>query len=452
MFVRKNFLSSARGGKWCRSVQYVLLAFLLTGCGVVNTASVLAPVPNLYTFDTGDAYPAERVPEGLRQTTSEILYVTDRNPERGEGGAVRGYGTGRSDSFAFGSSSVNFGGLMSWQELVARTQSESGQKMTRLQSVQLQELTRFPDTPLPFERRSGQLRTVPDAEREYQARAAVMRREISHRMREHGQDRVLVYVHGINNEFEDSIGVLANIWHYSGRQSLPVAYSWPAGNEGILKYFRDVESSEFSVFHVKEFLRMLASVPEVRRIDIVAHSRGNVVTTNALRELQIEARASGRDPQKALKTGILVMAAPDLDVGVARQRLLAEHFAEGFDHINIYVNPNDEALRLSSIIGDVVRLGNVSVDSFRMKDIDSLTSAGNISFIVVEQAGGRLGHSYFRENPAVLSDIVLTLRSRQAPGTAFRPLEIAEGNMWVLHPNYPAAPLPDVLDVQIRDR
>jgi len=38
----------------------------------------------------------------------------------------------------------------------------------------------------------------------------------------------------------------------------------------------------------------------------------------------------------------------------------------------------------------------------------------NVTFIDVEAAGGSLGHSYFRDNPAVLSDIILTLRSDAA--------------------------------------
>ena len=119
----------------------------------------------------------------------------------------------------------------------------------------------------------------------------------------------MIFVHGVSNDFEDGVATLANLWHYSGRQSLPISYSWPAGNPGLLRYFRDVGAGEFSVFHVKEFLRLLASVPEVKRIDIVAHSRGNAVVTDALRELLIEARAGGHEPRDVLKTGILVMAA-----------------------------------------------------------------------------------------------------------------------------------------------
>lgn len=429
-----------------------MVLVLTTGCGVMTAATVLAPAPNLYTFETGDTYPAEAVPEGLRGTEAEILYVTDRNPITDKEGQLVGYGTKRSDSMAFGASHVDYGELQSWEDLVARTQDTDTSALTRLTPVALSEIVRFPATPLAFERVGPRLKTLPKVEAAYRKKAAVLKKDVSSKLRQYELSRVLVYVHGVNNEFDDSVATLANLWHYSGRQSLPIAYSWPAGNEGILKYFRDVGAGEFSVFHVKEFLRLLASVPELDRIDIVAHSRGSAVMADALRELMIEARGAGKAPRDVLKTGILVMAAPDLDIGVARQRLIAERFGEAFEQINIYANPDDGALRLSRIIGKATRLGSLTEDNFRMDEIASLTRAGNVNFIIVEQEGGRLGHSYFRQNPAVISDIVLALRSRQLPGTDFRPLEHGDGNIWFLRPNYPAARLPEVLDLKSPDR
>ena len=423
----------------------LVLTLSAAGCSTgSDDTRILAPAPNLYGTITGDQYPEDAVPDGLRRITSEILYVTDRNPLHGEGGILTGYGNQRSDSMAFGVSLVEYGELESWRELVQRTHEQDAKALTRLDPVYLQELARFPATPLPFERRAGTLVTLPEAAQAYQNRVDVMRSEIAKRLQEHRLDRVQVYIHGFNNAFEDGIGTLANIWHYSGRQSLPIAYSWPAGNEGLFRYFQDVESGEFSVFHVKEFLRVLASIPEVKQIDIVAHSRGNAVVTNALRELLIEARGQGRDPRQVMKTGTLLMAAPDLDVGVVRQRLIAERFLQAFDQINIYVNPNDRALRLSQIVGAVTRLGNVTGDEFSMAEIESLTRAGNVGFIFIKDSRNRLGHSYFRRNPAVLSDIILTLRTGEAPGSVFRPLQPTGGSTWVLHPNYPGPELPDL--------
>lgn len=60
----------------------------------------------------------------------------------------------------------------------------------------------------------------------------------------------------------------------------------------------------------------------------------------------------------------------------------------------------------------------------------------NVNFIRIDNAGGRFGHSYFRDNPKVLSDIILLLRTCAHPGTAVRPLLRIDGNFWVMQENY----------------
>ena len=430
----------------------VLCLLALSACVARNSSSLLSPIPNLYTFETGEAYPVSSVPPGFRQTITEILYMTDRNPILDESGVVMAYGDKRNNSMAFGASWVEYGNLNSWEELIAQTQATGGQAKTRLDPVGLSELSRFPATPLPYEAGGGPLQTTASSRAAYGSRAALMKAEIGSRMRAHGLDRALIYVHGFNNEFTDGVGTLASIWHYAGRKSLPVMFSWPAGNDGPLAYFRDIESGEFSIFHVKEFMRILADVPEVKRIDIVAHSRGTAVMTTALRELLIEHRGAGRNPSKAMKTGVLVLAAADLDFGVSRHRLVAERFADAFSQINIYTNPKDGALRLSRLIGNVTRLGGLDPDSLSATELKNIGLADNANLIIVDGGGLQLGHAYFRKNPAVLSDIVLALRTRGMPGSEFRPLEPVMDNIWRLHQNYPAKPLPKQLDRPLRDR
>lgn len=427
-------------------------ALFIAGCGLTNTSSHLAPPPNLYTFETGADYPADTVPEPLQRTRTEILFMTNRNPRVDAAGAVTGYGERRSDQMAFGVGLVEYGTLESWEDLVARTQEEDPRGVTRLNNVYLEEVTRFPATPLPYASGRGRLQTTTDVQSTYEAKVNRVQNEVSTRLRRTGLNRVTVYVHGFNNEFEDAVGTLANLWHYTGRQSLPVLFSWPAGGDGPLAYFRDVESGEFSVFHAKEFLRLLAEVPELEQIDIVAHSRGTVVMTTALRELLIEARALGGDPRSRMKMGILILAAADLDLGVARQRLVAERFADAFEQVNIYVNPKDGALQVSQIIGRVSRLGGVNPSQLSDKERADLASANNVNMIIVEEGGTQLGHSYFRQNPAVLSDIVLVLRTRASAGTAFRPLEPVAQNIFTLHQDYPADPIPDDFETRVEDR
>ncbi|WP_415404477.1 alpha/beta hydrolase [Tateyamaria sp. SN3-11] len=406
----------------------------------------LAPPPNLYRAGTN--YPEAQVPVALRSAEPQIFYVTDRAPE----GAS--YGSARSQSMAFGAATVKFGRDLDWSELLMRTRADSDENISSLWVPEVRELVRFSSTPLPVERRDGRLSHRREARDAYDAQARQFQAAIADEMAKTGNRRVLVYIHGFNNAFDDSLTALANIWHFAGRRAVPVSFTWPAGNgAGPLGYFRDRDAGTFSVHHTKEFLRILAAMPEVEQIDIIAHSRGNDVATTALRELMIEARGAGKRPKLALKTGTLIMAAPDLDVDIVRQRLQAERFAEAFEQINLYINPDDGALRLSAYLTRSTRLGALKNADFQPGELEGLRKEGLVHFIRVEEVRGGFGHSYFRDNPAVLSDVVLALRTRAFPGGTLRPLDQdGPGGVWVLHPNYPLDRLPDLSRIDERNR
>lgn len=420
-----------------RCVVAVLLVLGLVAC---TRPVQLSQPPNLYL--NGTNYPSAAVPLALQVIDPPIFYVTDREQD-GPGGAVTGYGTGRSDAMAFGRAQVRFGAA-SWEDLVARTHVDRGGRISRLEVEGLSEIVRFPAIPLGAERRDGALRLVPAEDAAYRARGAAFQAAIRAEVKRTGNGRILVYVHGVNNGFENALQTLANLWHFTGRQSTPVVFTWPAGNGGVLGYFRDREAADFSVYHAKEFLRLMAEIPEVEDIDIVAHSRGTAVMTQALRETVIFHRGRGVAPKLAMKTGTLILAAPDLDIGIARQRLMSERVPEAFEQTNIYVNPDDAALRLSSFLTKYPRVGAATEEDFNVGELEQLRKEGLVHFIRVEGAHQSNSHSYFRNNPAVLSDIVLALRTRAFPGGTLRPLEEDPDTIWRLHNHYPLERLPDL--------
>ncbi len=410
-----------------------------------STGVTLSQAPNLYR--DGKNYPSSLVPQALQVVDPPIFYVTDRAPVR-TGGQITGYGTGRSDQMAFGSAKVRFGAV-DWADLVARTHVGKGGQISKLEVAEVTEAVRFDAIPLQAERAEGGLRVLRDAQASYAQNTVAFQNALKAEIKRTGNGRVLVYVHGVSNDFENSLQTLASLWHFTGRRSTPVAFTWPAGNGGVLGYFRDREAGDFSVYHAKEFLRMLAAMPEVEDIDIVAHSRGTSVMTQALRELVIAARAQGQAPKRAMKTGTLILAAPDLDIGILRQRLLSERFSEAFEQVNVYLNPDDAALRLSSFITKYPKLGAAKGEDFNEGELETLRKQGLIHLVRVEGAGGSDSHSYFRNNPAVLSDIVLALRTRAFPGGTLRPLESDSDTIWRLQPNYPLDRLPD-LEIEVQ--
>jgi len=307
----------------------------------------------------------------------------------------------------------------------------------RLVTEEYQELVRFPATPLKTIMQ-GTI-SAPDAATDARCSAdlARMQNEIVAALRVASRPEGIIFVHGCNSELRDGITTTASLWHYSGRIGVPISYSWPAGNPGLTAYFKDRESGEFSTFHFREFLGSLAAIPELKKIHVVAHSRGADLVTTGLRELAIFERGGGRDARKTLKIHNLILAAPDLDFGVVRQRLVAEGTAAAVGAVTVYVNPLDRALRFAQALATGTRIGRLSPEVFSEDDWQKLTRTQNVTFIDVEAAGGSLGHSYFRDNPAVLSDIILTLRSDAAAGSPERPLDLIRGNFWSLHANYP---------------
>lgn len=415
---------------WACRFLAVMLCLGLVAC---DRTVKLAQSPTLYRLGMG--FPMSEVPAALRTVDPEILYVTDRRPDIRDG-MMTGYGHERSDSMAFGVARVRFGDYGSWPQLVARSEGTKGRRES-LTTESYDEEVRFPETPLPRASVGGRVVIDPAAAAEYRGAIAAFQQAVTDRLRHSDRKEVIVFVHGINNQLDDGLATTASLWHFSGRVGVPVSYSWPAGNKGLTAYIKDRESGEFSIYHFKEFLRALAAIPELKKIHLVAHLRGADVTTSAIRELAIFENGAGRDPRRTLKLETLIFAAPDLDFGVVRQRLAAENAAAAIGQVYVYINPNDGALGLAQTLATGTRIGRLSPDELTDREWAELGEISNVNFINVEDAGGRLGHSYFRDNPAVLSEMVLILRSGALPGSAERPLDRVRAQFWSLHRNYP---------------
>jgi esterase/lipase superfamily enzyme len=257
---------------------------------------------------------------------------------------------------------------------------------------------------------------------------------------------VYISVHGVNNQHTDSISRIAQIWHFFGREGVPIAYSWPAGSPGLKQYMYDRESSEFTVYHLKEALQLIASCPEVERVNIIGHSRGTDVVSSALRELHIEYVAAGKVPEAELKLGTVVLAAPDLDIEVALQRNATVQVGRDAERFALYVGGEDKLLRLSKwIFGGMGRFGDANTASmFTAEELQALRDAKSPEVIDAQISDpGSFGHDYFVSNPAVSSDLILLMRYHRLPGAEYgRPLGIDDkSDFWVIKDGYPKVPV-----------
>jgi len=395
------------------------------------------PTPNLYV-QSGHASLAKVVPE-FQSNTVDILYVTDRKPEKQTKGQPH-YGSGRSDSVAYGSCIVEIGNEVSWETLVENSQRRRRSTSLPMSIRKITEYGRFAELPLPLIEAENQLIEDPavKAKQEQLAREAVL--ELQRRLALTPRKEVFLFIHGNFSTFEDPVFVMAGLWHFLGREGVPIVYTWPSGSKGGLlnRYTYDRESGEFTVFHLKQFLRVLASCPELEKIHIVSHSQGTNVITNALRELFIEARAAGQDPRRQFKIGNLVLAAPDIDFGVAVQRIANERFYTGVDRVTLYVSKDDRALESADWLFRSHRLGEVRLEDVSENLKRNAAKVRRTHVIDAKVKAEFFGHSYFYTSPAVSSDLILLLRDNRDPGSANgRPLIQLGNNFWQINDDYP---------------
>jgi len=165
---------------------------------------------------------------------------------------------------------------------------------------------------------------------------------------------VLVFVHGYNTRFEEAVYRFAQIAHDSRADIVPVLFTWPSRGKA-LSYFYDRESANYSRDALEAVLQAMVDDKHVGKISVLAHSLGNYVAVEALRQMAI--RNKGLSP----KIKDVMLASPDIDFDVFR-REIAEIEKDGkAPPFTLFVSQDDKALGLSQLIaGDEPRLGAVN--------------------------------------------------------------------------------------------
>jgi esterase/lipase superfamily enzyme len=418
------------------------LVLILTGCA---GARVMMPTPNVHLDPSRDFYGG--LHQDLQSTEVPLFYVTDRAPEQDEEGKLR-YGYERSASVGFGTAVVDLGRNITWEELLDASRTQTRLRPVELELRRVTELVRAPATPIPFKEVAGRIVEEPGVASQRDEAIEAFRRVLVQQLELTPRKEVFIFVHGYNNSFADASFAMAELWHFLGRIGVPIVYTWPAGHPGLFGYTYDRESSEFTVFHLRSVLGLIASYPEVEKIHLIAHSRGTDVALSAVRELTIAARAAGIDPRKRYKIHNLILAAPDLDIEVATQRIVGDRIPLSVDRFTIYTSPEDKAIGYASRLfaSPRGRLGTFAKDemSSQVKATIEYSNA-NLAFInfepaagVVESIGDAYGHSYFRDAPTVASDLVLMLRDDLDAGAPGRPLLSTGHHFWSVPSNYPS--------------
>lgn len=230
--------------------------------------------------------------------------------------------------------------------------------------------------------------------------------------------QALVFIHGFNNRFEDAVYRFAQIVHDSDSDVVPILFTWPSRGS-VLAYGYDRESNNYSRDALELLLSALASDPNVDEVSILAHSMGNWVTLEALRQMAI------RDKRIAPKIKNVMLAAPDVDVDVFR-RQMADIGPNG-PNVTLFVSQDDRALQVSRRVwGNVERLGqiNVAQEPFATEMQQDKITVIDLTKLHTDD---RLNHAKFASSP----EVVQLIGARLAEGQTMTDSKTAFGDKLV---------------------
>jgi esterase/lipase superfamily enzyme len=219
-----------------------------------------------------------------------------------------------------------------------------------------------------------------------------------------GKRKVLIFVHGYNTTFAEALYRATQIVHDSRSPAVPVLFTW-ASRGRTTEYVYDNNSATAARDDLERTLRMIAA-SQAEEVNIVAHSMGNWVTVEALRQLKIGNKSlSG-------KAGAIVLAAPDIDIDVFKAQM--RRFGKPSKPFFVVLSRDDRALELSELIaGGKERLGAYGNDA-------ELAAMGAI---VIDMSGAGSSDSMNHDKFAQLAQIAPALHQVLAHGVSSQPVD-----------------------------
>lgn len=195
-----------------------------------------------------------------------------------------------------------------------------------------------------------------------------------------GRRDVVIFVHGYNYNFQESLFRLAQLVADGGFDDTPVLFAWPSA-ASVAGYVADRDAITYSRDDLVRVLNTIAGQPKVGRITVFGHSMGAMLVTEALRQL----RLTGQD-KTIERLADVVLAAPDIDIDVFQTQMKIIGPLE--PPLTLLVAPDDRALRISArLTGSRSRLGTRDVqdpqvqtlaatNGIRVIDISDVSSPG----------------------------------------------------------------------------
>lgn len=217
---------------------------------------------------------------------------------------------------------------------------------------------------------------------------------LNRRLARSSNRNVLLFVHGFNNRFDAAVYRFAQIVHDSGTEAVPVMFTWPSAGE-LTAYGYDRDSATYSRTALEKTLDYLIQDKSVASVSILAHSMGNWVTLEALRQMAIR---RGSIPKKVEN---VMLASADVDIDVFETQVA--DMGPQRPTFTVFVASDDRALEASKILWQSKsRLGDINPD---IEPYADYMKAHNIDVVNLSdvKTSGFIHHDKFAASSEIVS-------------------------------------------------
>jgi esterase/lipase superfamily enzyme len=231
-----------------------------------------------------------------------------------------------------------------------------------------------------------------------------------------GERSILIFVHGYNVKFSEAAIRAAQIGFDLKLPGAMALFSWPSRAD-VKEYFADADMVAASEPYLIEFILQLWRAAGNTRINVIAHSMGNLGLLRALTAGFADLRLKG------VRFGQIFLAAPDIDVKLFRQ--LSKIYPHCSERTTLYISATDNALAASRFFHSNQRTG-YSPPVTIVNGIDTV-EATHVDL-------SNLGHGYYAAAAPILYDMASLVRGDIPPQK--RPglfeAQSQDGQYWVI--------------------
>ncbi len=209
---------------------------------------------------------------------------------------------------------------------------------------------------------------------------------------------ILLFVHGYNNTFTDSVLRIAQFVEDTNFSGVPVLFSWASAGKAS-HYVYDLNSALAARPQLLNTARMMRAT-HANGVDLFAHSMGSLLTVEAL----VEATVSNT-PWSFTGVNNIMFAAPDIDLDLFKTQLRRIRGKTG--NVFVFVSRDDRALMVSRrISGGVDRVGEtdaaelsaLGVTVIDLSEIDDSASGTHSKFAGSPEVVQLIGSSLEKDN------------------------------------------------------